>query len=275
MSRNSLNVTGSGIRAGIDGLRIDGNRIVNTDSGAARRVRSEVGIALATGLDRDGPGSCQILGNQITGFSLAGILIGAPTRDLIVSSNIVESCGNGILSGDDANGGGVSIENNHLRNIGREGATSVIGIGVVRAESTTIAGNTIRTLAVQTVQSTLTAAILTFGVQRPRVTGNEVTEVAPPGDFVGMVVPQRGSEPLPFTAHQDRNLHIVSMTSGLVESWELERSFEIETDGAQRRSVATRSLRDSVSDGPQLSTVLFYHSPKPRFSLTFMAPTAN
>jgi hypothetical protein len=63
------------------------------------------------------------------------------------------------------------------------------------------------------------------------------------GDFVGMVVPQRGSEPLPFTAHQDRNLHIVSMTSGLAESWELERSFEIETDGARRRSVATRSLR--------------------------------
>jgi hypothetical protein len=187
VSRNNLNVTGSGIRAGIDGLRIEGNRVVNTDSDAASRVLNEVGIALATGLDRDGPGSCQILGNQITGFALAGILIGAPTRDLIVKLNIVDTCGNGILSADDANGGGVSIENNHLRNIGREGATSVIGIGVVRAESATIAGNTIRALAVQAVRSTLTAAILTFGVHRARVSGNEVTEVAPPGDFVGIV----------------------------------------------------------------------------------------
>lgn len=187
ISRNSLSVTGSGIRSGVDGLRIDDNKLVNTDTDAANRARTETGIALATGLDKNGPGACQILANQVSGFSFAGILIGAPTRDLIVKLNIIENCGNGILSADDANAGSVSIENNHLRNIGAGGGSVVIGIGVLRAEAATIAGNTIRAVGVQTQQSSLVAAILTFGVQRARISGNEVTDIAPPADFLGTV----------------------------------------------------------------------------------------
>ena len=185
INRNSLSVTGNGIRAGVDGLWIEDNKIVNS-SPAAARARVEVGIALAAGLDKDGPGACQILANQVSGFSFAGILIGAPTRDLIVKLNIIENCGNGIVSADDANGGSISIENNHLRNIGGTSGALVIGIGVLRAEAATIAGNSIRTLGVQTLTSALSAAILTFGVLRARITGNEITEVAPPGDFVGV-----------------------------------------------------------------------------------------
>jgi hypothetical protein len=61
----------------------------------------------------------------------------------------------------------------------------IAGIGVMRARAATIAGNTIHTVGVKTVQSALCAAILTIGALRVRVTGNEVSDVSPPGDFVG------------------------------------------------------------------------------------------
>jgi hypothetical protein len=183
---NSLTISGSGVRAGVEGLWIQDNKLVNTAPETAARARTEVGIALAVGLDKGGPDACQILANQVAGFSLAGILIGAPVRDLIVKLNIIERCGNGILSADEANGGSISIENNHLRDIGGTTGTLVAGIAVVKAESVTIASNTIRGVGVQTLQSALSAAIVAFGVQRSRVCGNDIADVAPPGDFVGV-----------------------------------------------------------------------------------------
>jgi hypothetical protein len=186
VSRNSFQITGNGIKAGIDGLWIDDNKVANTDSSAAAK-RVEVGIALATGLDKSGADQCQVLANQISGFSNAGILIGAPTRELIIKLNVIEGCGNGILSADDANGGSISIENNHLRDIGAASTTTVIGIGVARAQSATIAGNMIRAIAVETVRSSLAAAILSMAVQRVRISGNEVSNMGPAGDFVGVM----------------------------------------------------------------------------------------
>ncbi len=189
ISQNSFAIAGSGVRCGVDGAWIEGNKLASSASAAAARAGTAVGIALATGLDRTGADQCQILANQISGFALAGIVIGSPTRELIVKLNIIENCGNGIISGDDANAASVSIENNHLRNIGPAAGASpptIVGIGVARAQSATIAGNTIRTLGVQAVQSALRAAILTFGAVRPRISGNSVTEIAPPGDFVGL-----------------------------------------------------------------------------------------
>jgi hypothetical protein len=189
VSRNNVTVNGSGIRCGVDGLWIDGNKVSNNATGAAAARAGTVGIALATGLDRNGPEQCQILANQVSGFTNAGILIGAATRELIVKLNLIEGCGSGILSADDADGGSISIENNHIRNIGPAGegsATSVIGIGVSRADSATIAGNMMRGIGVRTVQAGLRAGVLATGVLRARIHGNEVVELAPPGDFTGL-----------------------------------------------------------------------------------------
>jgi uncharacterized protein DUF6519 len=188
ISRNSLNITGTGITSDLDGLWVSDNKLVNSATGAAARTSTAVGIGLVTGLDRNGADQCQILANQISGFPLAGILIASPTRELIVKLNIIENCGNGIISTDDASGGLVSIENNQLRNIGGaagDARVSTIGIGVTRADAATIGGNTIRALSVQAQPSALCAGILTFGVLSVRVSNNEVTDVAPPGGFVG------------------------------------------------------------------------------------------
>ena len=60
-----------------------------------------------------------------------------------------------------------------------------MGIGVIRAQSATIAGNVIRSLGTRAVQSPLRVGILAAGVERARISGNEVTDLAPAGDFVG------------------------------------------------------------------------------------------
>jgi hypothetical protein len=186
ISRNSLGITGNGIRCGVNGVLIEGNKLVNSAVDGFK-PRTGTGIALAVGLGKNGTDQCQILANQLSGFATTGIAIGAPVRELIVKLNIIESCGNGIVSIDEANAGSVAIENNQLRNIGPgAGSTAIVGIGVTRAEAATIAGNMIRTLGTDAAQSPLRAAILAFGVLRPRVAGNEVTEVAPPGDFLGI-----------------------------------------------------------------------------------------
>jgi len=188
ISRNIFSIVGSGVVCGVDGAWICDNKLFNTSDGTATLQGTEVGITLATGLDRNGSNQCQILANQIAGFAQAGILIAAPVRDLIVKLNIIENCGNGIISSDNANSASLSIENNHLRNIGPQNPdtrSNVVGIGVVRSQAATIAGNTIRRLGVDAPASTLRAGILTFGVQRARIDGNEVTEIASSGDFVG------------------------------------------------------------------------------------------
>jgi hypothetical protein len=185
ISGNAFSITGNGIRCGADGIWLEDNKLSNNArvDGAANAA---VGIQVGGGLQRDGANQCQILANQIDGFGSAGILITSPTRELIVKLNIIENCGNGILTTGEGNAGSISIENNHLRNIGASEGATIIGIGVTRAESATIAGNIIRALGVQAVQSSLRAGIFMLDVANARVSGNEVTQLAPPGDFVNI-----------------------------------------------------------------------------------------
>lgn len=183
---NSLNVNGPGITAGVDSLRIEGNKLLASMQRNSR-VLNGSGIALRTGLDPDGANECQVLANQIAGFEEAGILIASPTRELIVKLNIVQRCGNGIVSEDEARAASVSIENNHVSDIGgarAEGAArEVLGIGVLRAEAAAIVGNSIRRIGQQAAQALLRAGVATLSVQRLRISGNDVMDIAPPGAF--------------------------------------------------------------------------------------------
>ena len=185
ISRNTLSIAGSGIRCAVNGAWIEENKLANT---ATTATDTSVAIALVTGLDKNGSDQCQVLANQIDGFGGSGIVISAPVRELIVKLNIIENCGSGIMSTDDANAGSLSIENNHLRNIGATRDVQralIVGVGVTRAQSATIAGNVIRSLGTTAVQSALRVGILGIGVERARISGNEITDLAPPGDFVG------------------------------------------------------------------------------------------
>ena len=193
LSDNNLNIHGPGIRSAVDGTWIEGNKVVATRDGDS--LLNGAGIALTTGLDKSGSDQCQVLANQISGFPDAGISIDAPVQDLIVKLNIIENCGNGILMTDSARAGSLSIENNHLRDIGIRanaatgaGAGTTVAIGITRTEAATVAGNTLRKIGLEAVENKqLIAGIAAFSVQHPRISGNEITEVGPVADFNGMV----------------------------------------------------------------------------------------
>jgi hypothetical protein len=187
ISRNDLVSVGSGIRCSGDGIWIEGNKL---DSRAGSRQGRTIGIALAQGLDPDGSGECNLLSNQIAGFD-DGIVFAAPVRCAIVKMNIVANCAGGIVSTDDSNARMLSIENNQLRDIEAiEGmpTASLVGIGVLRATSATIAGNTIRSLGLRSPGATLRVAIQTAGGERARIIGNEAIEIGPAGTFSGQAI---------------------------------------------------------------------------------------
>jgi len=185
---NSLNVTGAGVTAGVDGLWIEGNKLVSLPL-EGDQARDASAVTLRTGLDPTGADQCQILANQISGFPGAGIAIRSPTRHLIVKLNIVERCGNGIVCEDETSSASVSIENNQVSDIGDPGderSASVVGIGISRADTATVTGNTISRIGQQAVRAPLRAGIAANSVRRLRASGNDISDVASAGDFVGL-----------------------------------------------------------------------------------------
>ncbi|CAG9170121.1 hypothetical protein LMG23992_01470 [Cupriavidus laharis] len=189
---NNLQVHGTGIRCAADGVWIGENKLRASRDG--ERVLRGAGIALVAGLDKNGSDQAQVLANQIEGFADAGISVEAPVQELIAKLNIITRCGNGIVMTDAARSGSLSIENNHLRELGpAAGANAantgtIVGIGIVRTESVTVAGNTLRKLGQEAIQGQqLIAGIAAFSVQQPRIGSNVVSEVGPQEAFGGMV----------------------------------------------------------------------------------------
>lgn len=182
IAENTLQVGGHGIQCGLNNSRIEGNRL-----GATGARGDFSGVALATGTDPNGADQCQVLANLITGFTSAAIAIRSPVRELIVKLNIIEGCANGIVMTDDAEGGAISIENNHLRDIGlAEDAPLVVGIGLSRVGGATVAGNSLARIGARSSASALRAGILALASTRLRVHGNEINDVGPAADFGGI-----------------------------------------------------------------------------------------
>ena len=184
---NSLSVNGDGIVCAVDGAWIEANKL----SAVRQGDQSPTGAAirLVVGLDPGGSDQCQVLSNQIDGFPDAGVLVQAPALDLLIAQNLIEGCGNGILMVDTARSGSLSITGNQLRVIGNDKADAaigpmVLGIGILRTEAATVAGNTVRQVGLNTQQNQqLIAGIFGMSVQRARLANNEVTEVGPAGEF--------------------------------------------------------------------------------------------
>ncbi len=187
LSHNLVQTSGSAIQAGVDGLWIGDNKL------SASGTRSDtVGIELRPGLDKGGTDQCQILANQIAGYSQAGIVVRSQLRSLIVKLNIIEGCANGILMLDDAEGAAVAIENNQLHDIGAGDNANdpqpVVGIALVRVQSATVAGNALQRIGAAAGNAPLRAGLLALGVTRLRVSGNQIMELAPAADFGGLAV---------------------------------------------------------------------------------------
>lgn len=189
---NNLNVNGPGIACGTDGAWIGGNKIAGVAQGERQPVGSA--ISLLTGLDTTGSDQCQVLANQVSGFPDAALLIAAPAANLVVKLNIIERCGNGIVMTDAAAGGALSIENNHLSDIGTPVSTGdfgqeVVGIGLARSSSVTIAGNTLRRIGIQPgARVRGVVAIDAASSATSRVQGNDVVGFGPVADTAFPVI---------------------------------------------------------------------------------------
>lgn len=181
ISDNCLSVIGSGIFCAVDGAWICDNKLTRNTGAASSKVIA--GITLSKAVDANGSDQCQVLSNQINGFTDAGVYVDAPVRDLICKLNIIEKCGNGILIV--GGGGTASIENNHLRDIGSARASTSLGstidgIRVTDMEAATVAGNTLRAIGTEAVSGIdRVAGIVTLAVRNARVTGNDIADVGP------------------------------------------------------------------------------------------------
>jgi hypothetical protein len=188
IASNQFNIGGPGVTASVDGLWIERNKLDAVISGQTAPA-TNIGILLKTGTDPNGSDQAQILSNQISGFTGAAIAIQSPVRDLIVKMNQIERCGNGIVLEESANSATVSIDNNHLTDIGGstdDPATFSAGIVVTRAVSAAVSGNVVQRVGLQTIRGALRTGIAAVGVQRLHVNGNTITDIAPPGDFIGI-----------------------------------------------------------------------------------------
>lgn len=181
---NLLSVRGGhGITAGVDGLWIEGNRLRATRASGSQ-TPTGVGIRIEAGLDAGGPDECQVLANQLRGFESGGVLIGR-AGDLIVKLNIIVACGYGIWLQDESDSARVSIENNHLSDIGNRGGglVSTVGIAVARAQSAALSGNTISGVGRQADEARMVVGIFATSVEQLRLSHNSVTDIGPPGNF--------------------------------------------------------------------------------------------
>ena len=189
VQRNLVQTTGSGVRAGVDGLWISDNQLSATGSRA-----DTVGIDLRPGLDASGPDQCHVLANQISGYSGAGIVLRGQAQAMIIKLNILSACANGIVMLDGAQAAMLAIENNQLRDIGPAGTAgdnnppTVVGIGLSRVGSATVGGNTLHRVGAAIGNSPLRAGVMALAVARLRVTGNQMAELSPASDFGGLAV---------------------------------------------------------------------------------------
>jgi len=181
---NTLAVNGPGIRCGtnfcwIEGNRVHAGKLENRDPVGA-------GITLESGPNPDTQPHYELLSNQIAGFPDAGIFIDDSVQELICKLNIIEGCGNGIVTAVSVVLGSVSIENNHLRDIGAPHAPLetdpfIFGISLRRTKSATVAGNQLQRIGkVAPVGIQRIAGIVQFAVRSSQVSNNHVREVGPP-----------------------------------------------------------------------------------------------
>lgn len=193
---NELRVRGHGIAIGTDGVRIDNNEISTLDG------KSGDGIALVAGLYPSGIDRCQILANRIGGITGHGIVIRTSVRSAMIKHNMIEGTqGGGIVMDEGSSAEVLSIENNQLSNIApREDADarSAVGVRLLNAQQAHLVGNTVKGIGRSATGSSRRAGIQVIASSLVRISGNEVGEVGPAGEFAGLtagidVLPTFGS----------------------------------------------------------------------------------
>lgn len=185
---NVLQVTGAGMRVGVDGVRIADNEI--SGGSVAARISADA-IVLERGLDPGAIDRAMITGNRIRGFGGAGIAIRHTVGEAMIKSNRVEGVGGAAITmEDDASATYLCVENNHFLGIGagfnrpNEAYLGVLLLGAARAD---VLGNVFGNVALDAIQPPLRVALAVQSSRDVRVAGNRFFGVGPPR-FTGRTI---------------------------------------------------------------------------------------
>ncbi len=184
--RNVLQLSGDGIVAGVDGLRILDNELRGADSKAVGS-----GVVLETGLDPRGVGHCWITGNRIADLSEGtGIAVRTALGSAMIKQNMIERTRRGIAFTAAGAATRLSIENNHLVDIAlgfNPESESVVAIQVLAAAYADLTGNVVSGFAANALQAPDRVAIRIIGGGDIRLSGNHLSDLGPGQEYRGYV----------------------------------------------------------------------------------------
>jgi hypothetical protein len=183
---NVIQVTGAGVRAGVDGLRICDNDLV----GAPARGPVDA-IAFEPGLDTGPIDRAMVTGNRIRSFAGNGIAIRHTLGDTMIKSNTIADVGlAAITMEDDASASYLCIENNHFSDLGagfNQADRPFFGAHLLGAARADVLANVFANVARSATQTTLRAALAVQASAEVRVAGNRMFGIGPVR-FVGRTI---------------------------------------------------------------------------------------
>ena len=184
---NVLQVTGDGIVAGSNGLRITDNEIV----GAAARGKPATGITLAPGLDKGPINHAYVTANRLSGLAGDGIAIKKALGEAMIKSNVVDGVGGAaLMMAEDASAAYLTIENNHFTDLGQslnDQGQRYVGLQLLGTKRADVVGNLFAGVAGVANQNPLRAALLAVNAGELRVAANRMFGIGP-AEFLGRTI---------------------------------------------------------------------------------------
>ena len=174
---NVIYTTGDGIRAGVDGLSIEGNEI------AGLGERSGDGIVLEEGIDPVALDHVRICANRLLNLQGNAISINQALTTAIVSDNQIEDIGLGVLvMSDGAAAESLRFAGNQCQRVG----TAVTGddlayaaLDLLRVDRGDVLDNLVRQVARNAIGAPAVDALRAAGVGQLRIDGNRFVGIGP------------------------------------------------------------------------------------------------
>ena len=174
---NTIYTSGGGIRAGVDGLRIENNEITGLGE------RSGDGIVLEEGLDPIALDDVIVQGNRLKTLQGNAILVSHRLENARIADNFIEQIGLAALAmGEGAAAGVLTFSGNRCRQLGlaaNNEASAFAAIQLIRVERGDLCDNLIADVARGAIASPAVDALRAVAVGQLRIAGNRLFAIGP------------------------------------------------------------------------------------------------
>jgi hypothetical protein len=195
---NLVRVLGTGIAVGTDDTSVVDNVVssLTTEraeaSAAIVRLNLGAGIVLAPSLRPAGIDRCIVTGNRVVRMLGDGIAI----RDRVVSTtiahNVLQAIGGNGIAMEGTTASLLTVESNQVLDVAlspvAEKTGVAAGILLVSTQNAAVVNNTVARVASVGTGSEVRRGIAVRGAGTVRIIGNDVSQVAPEGEFLGVAV---------------------------------------------------------------------------------------